>query len=99
MKLLLEDQTTNTTGNQETLVLANSLLFGKYITVVVYGTWYGATTTLEFSPDGGTTWITAGVNTTFTADGGGNFWSNYGMMVRFSVTGAGAGTSLSAGVV
>lgn len=99
MKLLLDTQTSNTDGSQSTLTMANSLLFGKYITVVAYGTWDGATVTLEFSPDSGSTWITAGTNTTFTDNGGGNFWSNYGLDIRFSLTSAGESTSISAGVV
>ncbi len=99
MILLLEDQTANTTGTQDTLTLDASHIYGKYLTVTAYGTWDTATATLEFSPDGGTTWITAGTETTFTADGGGNFWCNRGVIIRFSLSSVGGSTSISAGVI
>lgn len=99
MKLLLENQTTNTDGSQATQTLNNSLLFGKYLTVFAYGTWDGATATLEFSPDSGVTWITAGNDTTFTEDSGGNIYvTPGGISLRFSITGAGASTDITAGV-
>lgn len=99
MKLLLEDQTTNTTGTQDTLALTSMNPIREYQTAVVYGDFDGATVTLEFSPDGGTTWITAGTETTFTTAGGGNFYINPTISVRFSVTSADAGTSVTAGIL
>jgi len=99
MKLLLDGQQIDTAGSQDTYTLDASHIYGNYTTVAAYGTWDGATATLEFSVDSGTTWITAGSNTTFTANGGGNFWCNKGIMIRFSLSGAGAGTDISAGIV
>ena len=99
MKLLLDAQLINTTGTQDAFTLNASHINGSYNTVVAYGNWNGATATLEFSPDAGVTWITAGTNTTFTEDGGGNIWVNRGVMIRFSLSSAGAGTDIDAGII
>lgn len=96
-KLLLSDQTENTDGSQTTLTLSNTLNHSKFYTVVAYGTWDTATVTLKLSPDSGTTWITVGTSTTFTADGWANVYINPGadMVIRGDVTSVGASTSVS----
>lgn len=40
---------------------------------VAQGTFDSGSVALQFSVDGGTTWINVGTDTTFTANGGGNF--------------------------
>ncbi len=96
MKMLLIEQETDTTGSQPTQRTENTLLMGQYRTVVAWGTWDGATVTTEFSPDDGTTWIECGTDTTFGADGGGNIYVDpQGILIRGSVSGAGASTSVS----
>lgn len=56
--------------------------------LVAYGTWGSGTLTLQFSPDGGTTWITvSGVS--LTANGYvGNIIASQGDQVRAVLTGA-----------
>ena len=95
--LLLTEQASNTDGNQATLMLGNTLSYSKYFTVVAYGTWDGATTTVKFSPDGGTTWISYGTTGTFTSDGFVNIYLNpdIDMLIRGDVTSAGDDTSLN----
>jgi hypothetical protein len=61
-----------------------------------WGTWDGATMTLEFSPDDGTTWVACGANTTLTADGAGWALVPNRVQLRATVSSAGASTSLSA---
>lgn len=96
MKMLLTSQTTNTTGTQITQNTQNTLLMGEYRTVSAWGTWDGATVTLEFSPDEGTTWIACGADTTFTEDGGGNLYiAPQGILIRGSVSSAGASTDVN----
>ena len=46
---------------------------GRY-KVSAYGTWDGATATLQTSPDGGSTWQTADPGTVFTANGSYGVW-------------------------
>ena len=69
---------------------------GRY-KVSAYGTWNGATATLQTSPDGGTTWITADPGTIFTANGSYGVWiaDEY---VRVSVSNAGT-TSITVKLV
>lgn len=63
--------------------------------VAVYGTFDTATATLQFSPDGGTTWIATSVSvtsetlTTIDLPGGEN------TQVRWDVSGAGTNTDLN----
>jgi len=93
---LLENQTIDTSGSQLSQDTQNTLLMGEYRTVTAWGTWDGATVTLEFSPDEGTTWIACGDDTTFTADGGGNLYvAPQGILLRGSVTSAGASTDVN----
>jgi len=61
-----------------------------------WGTWNGATVTLNYSPDGGTTWIACGTFTTLTANGGGLFNLPAGVQLQAAISGAGGSTSLSA---
>ena len=68
-------------------------------TCVIYGTWDGATATLEISPDDGTTWIVVdAINATLTANGAFDFMAAAGFLYRIAISGAGAGTSLSSKV-
>ncbi|KPJ66515.1 MAG: hypothetical protein AMJ43_07735 [Coxiella sp. DG_40] len=77
---------------------AGITVYGGRSTFVAYGTWDGATVTLEMSPDGGTTWIAIGSDTTFTADGVGNTefgWDSQNpILVRATVSSVGT-TSLT----
>ena len=61
---------------------------------VVWGTWDGATASLEFSPNGGTTWIDIEAATDQTANGGVFDLPLPGGHVRVAITGAGT-TSLN----
>jgi hypothetical protein len=61
-----------------------------------WGTFGGATCKLQFSPDGDTTWIDVGPDTTLTAAGRGIFTLAPGR-IRGSITG-GAGMNLNATV-
>lgn len=63
----------------------------------VAGTFGGATISLQFLGPDGTTWITAGTGTTFTAANGGIFYLPPGP-IRATVTG-GAGVSVTATAV
>ncbi len=99
MKLLLENQLIDTTGTQDTFAFKTQQSY-QYGTAVAYGTDFdGCTVTLEFSPDGGTTWITVGTDTTFTSEGGGNFYLPGSVSLRFSVSSAGASTDVNAGIL
>jgi hypothetical protein len=66
---------------------------GRY-TLVAWGTWDGATVSLELSPDGGTTWI-AITGASFTDDGAANIDTQAGLTYRGAVSGAGASTSVT----
>ena len=68
---------------------------GGTMTFAAWGTWDGATVTLQYSPDGGTTWIPVGSDTTLTANGAANFRVAAGMQIRCVVSGVGT-TSVSA---
>ena len=65
-----------------------------------YGTWNGATMTLYYSPDGGTTYIIAkdslGNNIALTADGSVIIDAPVGELMRCILSNDGASTSLSA---
>lgn len=66
----------------------------------VYGTFDGATITLKFSPDGGTTYVTVkdlgGTDVAITSAKSVPVRSPLGQLLRASLTGAGAATSLTA---
>lgn len=67
-------------------------------TMAVYGTWDGGTAKLQYTPDGGTTWIDEGTNSTFTADG--NVSMNQEAVTsafeyRWNLAGAGGSVSLT----
>jgi len=64
------------------------------VSVVVSGTWNGATITTQVSPDGGTTWVAAGSTTTFTANGHAVL-EGYGLIGRLTISSAGT-TELNA---
>lgn len=63
-------------------------------TVRAFGTFDGATVKLQASYDGGTTWIDAGAEASFTAAGLANF-SLGPCKLRGALSGAGASTSVS----
>lgn len=69
-------------------------------TFAVDGTTNGATTKLQFSPDGGTTWLDVDdVNTTFSdTTGAGNFKLGP-CLVRSNLADAGASTSVNARIL
>lgn len=62
---------------------------------VAWGTWDGATVSLEFTPDGGTTWVAMGTDTTINANGSGIFQCGR-FPVRATIASAGPSTVLSA---
>ena len=92
---LLEDQTTNTTGNQSVLKIENTANFAKWYNLYAHGIWDGATIITKISPDEGTTWDEAGEYTTFTQNGGGRLLLNPGFLVRGDLSDAGALTNLN----
>jgi len=92
---LLENQTEDTDGTQDTITLENTTNVGKWYTICAYGTWDSATITTKISPDGGTTWIEAGEYTTFTANSAGKLLVNPGFIVRADLTDAEANTDLN----
>lgn len=72
-----------------------AMVDGGTYTYAAWGTWDGATVTLEYSPDGGTQWTAVGSDSTLTADGVANFKLPAGTLVRCTVSGVGT-TSVSA---
>lgn len=86
--ILLSSVSTDSSGDA-------AMLTGGVHTFAAWGTWDGATVTLEYSPDGGTTWIAVGSDTTLTANGVANFQLAAGMYVRATVSSVGT-TSVSA---
>lgn len=99
MDLLLEDQTTNTTGGQTTTPFTPTLYNQGKGAVIAFGTWDTATATLEFSPDNEATWYTLSTDTTFTADGWSNFEMQGKVSLRASLSSVGAGTTISFGIL
>lgn len=98
MFLLLDEQTTNTTGVEDTVEWNISSEFNNGA-VQAFGTFDGATVALQYSPDAGTTWFEVGDFTTFTYEGNGLFYLPGKYLLRGTVTGAGASTSVSLGVL
>ena len=86
---LLSSVSTNSSGDAVQLT-------GGVMTFAAWGTWDTATVTLEYSPDGGTTWIAVGSDTTLTADGVANFQLPAGTYIRATVSSVGGSTSVSA---
>lgn len=65
-------------------------------TAFVWGTFNGATVTLQFSPDGGDTWFDdISGELTFTGKALHTFNASAGLWLRAVITGAGASTNLS----
>ncbi len=66
----------------------------------VYGTFNGCTVTLQYSPDGGTTYIAAkdvfGANIAFTANGSIPIEAPLGELLRCNLADDGASTSITA---
>ena len=72
---------------------------GGVQTIVCYGTWDGATVTLEVTPDAGTTWVVVdSTNGVLTANGAFNFEAAAGFSYRLAISSAGGSTSISAKV-
>ena len=61
------------------------------------GTFGGGTATLQFSPDGGTTWKSCGSDAELSSDGAANFKLPVGYHLRVSLSGA-SGANLDAWV-
>lgn len=99
MILILDEQAANTDGSQDTFNwVPYNYNNGKGV-VFAFGTFDGATITVEFSPDKGDNWFELdSVNTTFTALG----WSNFEMQgivwLRGTVADVGT-TSVSLGIL
>jgi hypothetical protein len=72
---------------------ASTIVAGNY-TWKVWGTWDGATATLQTSPDGGTTWIDQD-DCVETANGGRRDLNLDADQYRVAISGAGGSTSLS----
>ena len=68
---------------------------GRYM-FSAQGTWDGATVKLQYSLDGGTTFIDCGAYTTLTANGGGIATIPHGAIVRADQSGSGASTDINA---
>jgi len=98
MLLLLDEVEANTTGSQDTFKWNPSLANSGKGMVYAFGTWDGATLTVEFSPDGGTTWFAIGTDTTFTASGWANFEMQGMVLIRGSISSVGT-TTLSLGLL
>ena len=82
---LLTAVTTNGPGTAQ--VVLGTTMF-TYSTVFAWGTWDGATVTLEMSPDEGTTWI-ALTDLTFTENAAINMDIAVGIHIRGTVSGVG----------
>ena len=95
MTFLLESQTANTDGSQDTIYLGNTLIYGSYYNLFAYGTWDTATMKLEISPDSGITWLDYGTDATFTANGWAEIRLNPGITIRGSVSSVGENTDLN----
>lgn len=95
--LILDKKTANGSGNVVNWGGAAGAGPDGNGTFSVWGTWGGATCSLEFSPDKGTTWIPVGAASTFTQDGVAKFSLNGGK-IRATISGATGTTSLSASV-
>lgn len=67
-------------------------------TLVVYGTWDGATAKLQMSPDEGSTWVDV-TDASFTADGAVIVVLTYPMLLRMHIASAGGSTSLTAELI
>jgi hypothetical protein len=89
-------------NNQSYTLLTNASVTGPQVNwpggigvFAVVGTWNGATVTLQFLGPDGTTLMTAGTGTTFTANGAGVFYLPKAT-IKATITGAGGSTSLTA---
>lgn len=89
MRTLFSSQTAN--GQSETITW-----HGGTGTLVVAGTFDGATVSLQCSPDNGTTWIAVGTDSTLTAAGVAVFQLSPGNLLRLDLSIAGASTSITA---
>ena len=98
MYLLLDGQSTDTTGDQDSFEFNQPLQY-DYIVVRAFGTFDGATVSLEVSDDKGTTWWEAGEFTTFTAPDAGRAYLPNRVLIRGSVSGSGGSTDVSFGVL
>lgn len=72
---------------------------GGYGMFSAVGTWNGATVTLQFVGPDGTSLVTAGTGTTFTANNGGVFFLPRGTLIQATITNAGGSTSLTVSAV
>ena len=84
---------------------ANATIYGLKagapcdVSLDVYGTWDGATVTVQVSNDAGATfhnWSPDGSGLTFTADKQVTYAAGPGQRFRFVITGVGAGTTITA---
>jgi len=97
MELLLDGQTANTDGTQDTYELSTNLYYSETV-VKCFGTFDGCTVTLQASADD-TNWVAVGSDTTFTSAGFGVFYLPNKVSIRGSVTSAGASTDVSLGIL
>jgi len=86
--LLLDEQTIDTTGTQETADFN-----GGTGVAAATGVFDGCTVKLQCFVDG--SWVDLGTNTTFTTNGIGGFQLPAGYTLRGSVSSAGASTSVN----
>lgn len=96
MSNLFENQTTDTSGSQDTVVLKN-LATQQYATVWVSGTFDGATVGLEIKPQNSSAWITES-DMEFTEAGVNALLVPHKMEVRGTISSAGSSTSIVMGV-
>jgi len=77
---------------------STNIFWGGQGTLYVWGTWDGATVTLQASPDNGTTWIDL-EDATFTQNTVTNITLHTMNQIRASISGAGGSTSLNAKIL
>ena len=85
---LLDDAATNVSS-------ASYSVWGPRLAFQIAGTWDGATVSLETSLNEGTTWSTL-TGYAYTTDTAKVIWTTRGMLVRATITNAGASTVLNA---
>ena len=89
--LTLLSASSNATGSANPLKTPDKRT-SEIRTVYAYGTWDGATATVELSPDGGTTWVDSGIS--LTADGMTNLEAR-GDQIRAVLAGGGGSESVT----
>ena len=85
---LLDDAATDVSSSSYSV-------WGPRLAFQISGTWDGATVSIEMSLDEGTTW-TVITGHAYTSDTAKIIWTTRGMLIRATITSAGASTVLNA---